>query len=76
MKIYLFVSEPQSVRAFTADATGANLPSNYAPWSVLDTGADSAARGPVDRVSTMVRRDGYFLLSGKGNHRRGQSMRE
>jgi hypothetical protein len=63
MRIYLFGSESHSVRGFTADATGADLPTDYAPWSALDTGTAITA-GPADRLSAIVRRDGFFLLSG------------
>jgi len=67
MKLYLFASEPQSsVMAFTADETGANLPAGYAPWIASGNRADDPIDGGADPVSVMVRRDGYFLVSGKG----------
>jgi hypothetical protein len=66
MKIYLFVSETEpSVKAFTADQTGANLPASYAPWCISRSGSAVSVGGDGDRVSVMVRRDGYFLVSGK-----------
>jgi hypothetical protein len=71
MKIYLFVSEPQSnVRAFTADETGANLPSDYAPWIASGRRPDDLADGGLDPVSVMVRRDGYFLTTGRISKKR------
>jgi hypothetical protein len=66
MKIYLFVSESQGVMAFTADASGANLPVGYAPWSVSGDGVDAPAGDLGDPLPAMVRRHGYFLTSGKG----------
>ena len=67
MKIYLFVSEPQSnVKAFTADRTGASLPAGYAPWIASGSRSGVPVGGDDDPVSVMVRRDGYFLVSGKG----------
>jgi hypothetical protein len=66
MKIYLFASESQSVMAFTGDATGANLPAGYAPWSVSGNGVDVPVGDPADPLPAMVRRYGYFLVSGKG----------
>jgi hypothetical protein len=67
MKIYLFVSESRNVMAFTADATGANLPAGYAPWSASGGGVDAPVGGPADPLPVMVRRNGYFLVSGKGS---------
>jgi hypothetical protein len=66
MKIYLFVSESRNVMAFTGDATGANLPAGYAPWSASGGGVDAPVGDPTDPLPAMVRRDGYFLVSTKG----------
>jgi hypothetical protein len=66
MKIFLFASETQNVIAFTGDATGANLPAGYAPWSASGGGVDAPVGDPADPLPTMVRRHGYFLVSSKG----------
>jgi hypothetical protein len=66
MKTYQFVSESLNVTAFTDDSTGTNLPTRYAPWSASDSGVDMPVGGPPDPLPAMVRRYGYFLVSGKG----------
>jgi hypothetical protein len=39
MQVYIFVSEiDPSVRAFTPDGTGCNLPVEYEPWRAVDGG--------------------------------------
>jgi hypothetical protein len=72
MAIYLFVSEVEpGVKAFTADQSGANLPAAYAPWSISEGRRSTIrSREDDDPVSLMVKRRGYFLVSGKVEGRR------
>jgi hypothetical protein len=68
MEIYRFISTTwPSVKAFTSDVTGANLPAAYAPWRSTDGGNAMVVGLAANPVAKAVQRDGYFLLSGKGN---------
>jgi hypothetical protein len=66
MEIYFFVSQAEpSIRAFTSDRTGANLPSAYSPWSASNSGASIPTGGDGGMVAKAVKRDGYFLVTGR-----------
>jgi hypothetical protein len=63
MAIYLFVSKTTpSLRAFTSDPGGANLPADYGPWTFM--GHSIPTRKTVGVVAEAVERNGFFLLSG------------
>jgi hypothetical protein len=62
-QVYIFSSVGNSsVRAFTFDATPANLPIAYAPWrsSIADTALPTW--GLADSVMVAIQRDGFFLV--------------
>jgi hypothetical protein len=62
MEIYVFISTTRpSVRAFTSDRTGGNVPADFAPWRAANGGRPFVAGS--DPVSKVVQRDGYFLVS-------------
>jgi hypothetical protein len=66
MLIYIFASDTRPrVSAFTADQTGGNLPADYAPWRSINGGKAVSVGSITDPVAVAVRRDGFFLLSGK-----------
>jgi hypothetical protein len=64
MTLYLFMSKAHGVRAFTSDATGANLPADYAPWARSDHRSAMPVGDGDTFVAKAVRRHGYFLMSG------------
>jgi hypothetical protein len=65
MLMYLFVSTARpSIRAFTSDRTGTNLPRDYAPWEA--SGTPISANGTADTVTRAIERDGFFLVSSFG----------
>jgi hypothetical protein len=64
MQIYIFVSDLRvSVRAFTADATGGNLPTEYAPWHAVNGGRAMAVGSDQDPLVRAVAHDGFFLVT-------------
>jgi hypothetical protein len=64
MQIYIFISDLRaSVRAFTADATGGNLPPEYAPWHAVNGGRARAIGSDHDPIAKAVARDGFFLVT-------------
>jgi hypothetical protein len=64
--IYKFASRTHSsVKAFSSDETGSNLPEDYAPWYAVGSGAAIPVRRNTDPVAKAVERDGYFLVAGK-----------
>jgi hypothetical protein len=66
MDVYMFASRTySSIRAFTSDKTGGNLPDSYAPWYPTDDGQATSFDDETHPVAMAVRRDGYFLVSGK-----------
>jgi hypothetical protein len=66
MEIYLFVSKSQpKVRAFTCDETGANLPTDFAPWEMSVRRSAVPVRDCSDPIALALWRKGYFLVSGK-----------
>jgi hypothetical protein len=67
MEVYIFVSTAwPSVKAFASDMSGANLPAAYAPWRAANGGNAVLNGSAADPIGRAVKRDGYFLLSGKG----------
>jgi hypothetical protein len=65
MIMYRFVSSRyETVRAFTRNATGGNLPADYAPWRAMDREYGMSSDAVTPRVVEIVRKAGYFLLSG------------
>jgi hypothetical protein len=64
--IFVFVSsKDREVLGFTADQTGGNLPSGYAPWEpATGGGAVLVGSDDADPVTEAVRRDGFFLAVG------------
>jgi hypothetical protein len=63
MKIYVFssFSEP-SVKYYTFDPTGGNLPAEYAPWRDVTIGTMLRLSDPMAQA---MHRDGYFRVSGR-----------
>jgi hypothetical protein len=50
--IYIFVSDLRAgVRAFTADPTGTNLPTEYGPWHAVNGGRAMAIGSDQDPVA-------------------------
>jgi hypothetical protein len=74
MLVYMFTSRTyRNLRAFTSDTTGGNLPNDYAPWYPARGGAAVSVGRDADPVPRAVRRVGYFLVSGSGSAKSGQS---
>jgi hypothetical protein len=70
MEVYFFVSDKQSsVRAFTSDQTGGNLPTEYAPWRVVKSGRLIHIEAENDPIMVAIARDGFFLMSGTRRRR-------
>ena len=64
MPIYFFASlSASSVRAFTSDVTGANLPADYAPWEKSRSKVQIPGEGSP--IAALVQRDGFFLVTGR-----------
>jgi hypothetical protein len=63
MKIYVFssFSEP-SIKYYTCDPTGGNLPADYAPWRDVTIETTLRFSDPMARA---MHRDGYFCVSGR-----------
>jgi hypothetical protein len=75
MEIYRFESSTHtSVKAFTADATGANLPADYAPWAPSGKGSAVPIGRDTDPIALEIQRHGYFLLSGSPHTRGGRMV--
>jgi hypothetical protein len=60
--IYISTSHP-SLRAFTSDSTGGNLPPEYAPWRIVDCGRLTIIGAPIDPIAIAVQRDGFYLVN-------------
>jgi hypothetical protein len=76
MEIYLFASDSRpSVSAFTSDKAGSNLPVEYSPWRAANSGNAMLIGSDTDPIAAAVRRDGYFLLSGKARTSHGRRTR-
>lgn len=75
MQIYLFVSRSHTaVKAFTADATGGNLPVDYAPWDRSGNGAAVPIDGDNTHVGWAIQKDGFFLMLDSFAQRPGDRM--
>jgi hypothetical protein len=62
MTVFLFISESDpTVRAFTADGTGNNLPAEYAPWRATNSGKAFYLGSANDPITIDIRTDGYSL---------------
>jgi hypothetical protein len=64
MLIYQFVSHIATKRAFTSDSTGANLPDEWAPWSLRSDCGGVSFEEDDGPVASLVHREGLFLLGG------------
>ena len=64
LRLYVFVSIPwQTIRGFTPDEAGANLPRDYAPWrAAADKPTLIVSDG--EPIAAAVRENGFFLVSG------------
>jgi hypothetical protein len=63
MQVYIFISEKDPrVRAFTADETGGNLPSQYAPWVIANGGRSIYLGSATDPIAIDVKADGYHIV--------------
>jgi hypothetical protein len=64
MPIYLFAStKDPNMSAFTSDATGANLPAEFAPWQPVNAGSALSTGAGADPVSMEVRERGFYLVT-------------
>jgi hypothetical protein len=70
MAIFIFSSavEP-SIKCYTCDSTGKNLPAPYAPWRNVSRIGTSSLCDPVAKA---MQRDGYFCVTRKDTDRGGQ----
>jgi hypothetical protein len=63
MQVYLFVSEiDSSVRAFTPDETGCNLPTKYAPWRAGNSGKSMHLGSSTDPIALSIKEDGFLVI--------------
>jgi hypothetical protein len=73
--LYFFASRSViSVRAFTSDVTGANLPPDYAPWQKSKSKVPLPGEGSP--INALVQRDGFFLVTGKDDTRGKRKTKE
>ena len=68
MQVYIFSSAKEpSIKCFTRDSGGGNLPVHYAPWRPLASGAVHEG----DPITKAIRSAGYFCItspdSGRGD---------
>jgi hypothetical protein len=76
MHVYIFASDSHpSLSAFTSDQTAGNLPIDYAPWRAVNAGNALFIASETDPIAEAVKRDGYFLLSGKTQASNGPGAR-
>jgi hypothetical protein len=62
MHTYVFNSlTDHDVLGFTHNATGSNLPLEYAPWQLATEGWAVLVGGDVGPVAEAIRRDGFFV---------------
>jgi hypothetical protein len=62
MQVYIFVSETDpTVRAFTSDTTGCNLPDKYAPWRMTNSGKGMHLGSSADPIALSIEEDGYLI---------------
>lgn len=70
-KPYIFASETHTaVSGFTSDPAGNNLPADYAPWRPVSGRRAKPIARKTDAIAELVKRDGFFLLSGKTTRNR------
>jgi hypothetical protein len=63
MKAYLFSSlTDDSICAFSADRTGANLPAALGPWRPISGGASVYIGNDTDFVAQTIESEGFYLL--------------
>jgi hypothetical protein len=58
MDVYLFVSSAFSLSAFTSEQSGANLPTEYGPWTPGNGGRVIVVK-PSDPVGRAVPKNGF-----------------
>jgi hypothetical protein len=64
MNVYIFVSTKYpTVRAFTSDRAGGNLPAAYATWRAFNAGKALFLGSAQDPIADAISRDGFFLVS-------------
>jgi hypothetical protein len=64
MRIYIFTSETNALRAFTDDASGGKLPPQFAPWLANETiapGSDLPHRFARDQIEKAIADRGFQL---------------
>ena len=72
VKVYLFnSSRDRTVFGFTADRTGANLPTAFAPWYSVNSrkmypGTSIAGFASTDAVLVAIETDGFYLVRSAG----------
>jgi|ERR1700712_958163 hypothetical protein len=63
MQVYIFDSDiDPSVRAFTSDRTGSNLPAEFAPWRAGNAGKSMHIGSSTDPIAISVEADGYLII--------------
>jgi hypothetical protein len=64
MKAYLFLSlTDDSIRAFLADRTGANLPAAPGPWRSVSGSGSVYIGNDTDFVARAIESEGFHLLT-------------
>jgi hypothetical protein len=73
MHVHIFGSITwPSVKAFTSDETGANLPTDYSPWRQGKNARATKIDSLSNPIAVMIRRYGYFLLFGGVSYSRAR----
>ena len=68
MHAYLYASTiDPDMYAFSVQATGGNLPAEYAPWRRLNRGSSHLAGPACIHILQGLERDGYYRISGEPN---------
>jgi hypothetical protein len=66
MQVYIFISEKDpSLRVFTWDETGANLPAESAPWRAANGGQSLFLASASDPIAREIRAVGYHLVDAR-----------
>jgi hypothetical protein len=63
MQVYVFISETVSLRAFTTDQTGGNLPAAYAPWRVSNGGKAITVGDASHLLAVALKAHDYLLVT-------------
>ena len=72
MRVFIFWSaRDKDIVGFSDDLTGANLPTEFAPWqrvgnTALQSGDGLAGVGAADKVMSGIERDGFFVAGSGG----------